>query len=607
MMRRIVCREIRVLFLVTASAALANADQLIKNGGFETGDLTGWTVTAEPGSLAGSNFYVVSGTKTPQSGSTTVGPATGGFYVVSDAMGPEAHALIQTFTVPQSTPNVTLSFNMFVNSYAPGVVSPAGLDFNGGANQQARVDILKPGASAFDTGSGVLQSFYVGVDTGNNPHAYTNYSFNITPLVGAGGTFQLRFATADNQNFLNMGVDNVSIVTSSVVNAPPSLFIEAPTSGAQVSGTVNVSGWALDNTTMVGTAISTVQVKVDGVVVGYASYGTARADVCNAFPDRPGCPNVGFAFPLNTCTLTAGPHNVTVTATDSDSIPDSASATVPIQVTAAACAGRINLTVWRPTSGNWYIDPPGGTLPVTAWGQVGDIPIFGDVTGTGALNYIVWRPSNGTWYVNPTGGTITTTPWGLPGDVPVAGDFDGDGKTDLAVWRPGNGAWYVIPSSNPGSPITKPFGQPGDVPVVGDFDGDGKVDYAVFRPSTGTWYVTLSTTNQIVVTQWGQSGDIPVPADFDGDGKADIAVWRPSNGTWYIFPSATHLSYSVVWGAPGDIPVPRDYDLDRKADPAVWRPGNGTWYVIPSATPAVPLAVPWGQANDVPLYRPPGT
>src|SRR5207302_9584443 len=80
--------------------------------------------------------------------------------------------------------------------------------------QHARVDILTAGASAFTTSAGVLQNFYLGTDAGANPHAYTSWSFDITSLVGAGGTFQLRFGEVDNQLFLNMGIDNVSIVSN---------------------------------------------------------------------------------------------------------------------------------------------------------------------------------------------------------------------------------------------------------------------------------------------------------------------------------------------------------------------------------------------------------
>jgi hypothetical protein len=88
----------------------------------------------------------------------------------------------------------------------------------------------------------------------------------------------------------------------------------------------------MDNRAAVGTAIGGVQVFVDGTAVGSATYGLSRPDVCYVYPGRPGCPNVGFSFALNTATLTPGSHTIVVTATDSDGTPDSGSATVNISV-----------------------------------------------------------------------------------------------------------------------------------------------------------------------------------------------------------------------------------------------------------------------------------
>ena len=62
----------------------------------------------------------------------------------------------------------------------------------------------------------------------------------------------------------------------------------------------------MDNASAVGTAISTVQVKVDGTAVGNATYGLSRPDVCAVYPGRPGCPNVGYSYSLNTSTLSVG-------------------------------------------------------------------------------------------------------------------------------------------------------------------------------------------------------------------------------------------------------------------------------------------------------------
>jgi hypothetical protein len=119
-------------------------------------------------------------------------------------------------------------------------------------------------------------------------------------------------------------------VTVTVNNGPPLVWIDQPVAGATVSGTVTVSGWAVDNGTVVGTAIGSVQVKVDGALIGTAAYGASRPDVCAAYVGRPGCPNVGYSFPWNTSTLSTGVHILTVTATDANGNADIGNASVVV-------------------------------------------------------------------------------------------------------------------------------------------------------------------------------------------------------------------------------------------------------------------------------------
>ena len=269
-------------------------------------------------------------------------------------------------------------------------------------------------------------------------------------------------------------------------------------------------------------------------------------------------------------------------------------------------------SVWRPSSGTWYIIPrsnPSSQM-VKQWGISGDVPLRGDFDGDGINDIAVWRPSSGEWYIIPSSnpGSPITQQWGAQGDIPVPGDYDGDGITDFAVFRPSSGQWFIIPSSNPSSQIVQQWGTLGDIPAPGDYDGDRKSDTAVFRPSTGTWYIIPSgNPGSPIVRQWGTNGDNPVPGDYDGDGITDIAVWRPSSGTWYIIPSSNPGSPIVQqWGDSGDTPVAGDYDGDGKADMAVWRPSTGVWYVIPSTVPLSPTATQWGTNGDVPIQRPVG-
>jgi PEP-CTERM motif len=198
--------------LLSSASSWAVPIELLTNGGFESGSFLGWTVTDLPGS-GGSFFVDDADGATPLTGLPTIGPAAGSFYAVSDQLDSGTHVLLQPFTVPSGATSVTLSFDLFVTDWSFGaVVNPGGLDHNLEPNQHARVDILAPGADPFATSGGVLSNFYLGVDPFAMPNPFTPYVFDITGLVVGGGDYVLRFAEVDNQFFLNMGVDNASIV-----------------------------------------------------------------------------------------------------------------------------------------------------------------------------------------------------------------------------------------------------------------------------------------------------------------------------------------------------------------------------------------------------------
>jgi hypothetical protein len=261
--------------------------------------------------------------------------------------------------------------------------------------------------------------------------------------------------------------------------------------------------------------------------------------------------------------------------------------------------GRSDISVFRASTGAWYLQRSTQGLYGTEFGLASDKICPGDFDGDGKTDIAVYRPSTGIWYVtNSTNGAVVYYNFGIAEDLPVPADYDGDGRADVAVFRPSNGTWYRQNSSN-GQFVARQFGATGDKPAVGNYDGDNKADLCVFRPSTAAWYRINSSDGAQVGEQFGISTDLISPADFDGDGRTDLAVFRPATAYWFIKNSSNSSVTAFPFGLTTDIPAAADFDGDGHADLCVFRPANGTWYRMNSSNGQF-VAMQFGVNGDKP-------
>jgi Fungalysin metallopeptidase (M36)/FG-GAP-like repeat len=266
--------------------------------------------------------------------------------------------------------------------------------------------------------------------------------------------------------------------------------------------------------------------------------------------------------------------------------------------------GKSDVSVFRPTEGNWYLNRSTNGFAAINWGLSTDTTVPADYDGDGKTDIAVFRPtadnSAPDFYILYSGNfTFSGYAWGLPDDVPLVEDYDGDGKADIGVYRPSDRNLYALRSQN--GTVIQAFINifPGNKFGTGDFDGDGRGDVIEYN-NNGLWHYILATTLWSGGTNfnWGTTGDTPVPADYDGDGIDDLAVFRPSEGNWYIR-RASGGTITAHFGISTDIPVPADYDGDGKNDIAVYR--DGTWYI--NQTTGGLLVTQFGLNGDVPIPK----
>jgi hypothetical protein len=187
-----------LLFVPAAGAAG------IRNGGFETGDFSGWTL-ADKGNDG--SWLVYSGTTTPVFGDPVDAPPEGTYAAVTEQDGPGSRVLYQTLKLGSDTK--VLSFSLYYRNHAGEFCTPPTFNFEESCNQQYRVDILRKGADPFSVGSDdVLRMLYrteVGDPLTLGP---TPMSFKLKNLHGR---VILRFAEVDNEAPFNASVDDVTL------------------------------------------------------------------------------------------------------------------------------------------------------------------------------------------------------------------------------------------------------------------------------------------------------------------------------------------------------------------------------------------------------------
>ncbi|MEX1660206.1 PEP-CTERM sorting domain-containing protein [Thioclava sp. 15-R06ZXC-3] len=212
------CRFITGIFALalagtlSAGAAQALSVDLITNGDFETGNLSGWNTTTTGYS---NGFLINNGNVNPAGPQGRTAPISGNYDVLSSQTGYGIGTLTQFFTVPDQIISATFSFTEKVmNYYVLGYSDP---------NQEFRVNLINQ--------AGTVISNIFSTDAGDNtrPNSPTTLSYDLTSLLQAnlGNTLGVQFQQQDSYYYMNTSLDDIKMMveTPAAVSLPPTIWM----------------------------------------------------------------------------------------------------------------------------------------------------------------------------------------------------------------------------------------------------------------------------------------------------------------------------------------------------------------------------------------------
>lgn len=136
------------------------------------------------------------------------------------------------------------------------------------------------------------------------------YQLLTNMLPGGDGTYRLRVFVEDLEGHVT-AIGSRTIAVANSIAALPFGAIDTPGQGDSVSGVITNWGWALTpQTASIATDGSTIDVVIDGVVVGHPTFGLNRPDIAALFPGYANTNSAVGYFTIDTTTLTNGVHTI---------------------------------------------------------------------------------------------------------------------------------------------------------------------------------------------------------------------------------------------------------------------------------------------------------
>ena len=390
------------------------------------------------------------------------------------ALAEGAHVLTGSELRP-NTANGVPAFNFSVDTVPPPAPSAPALTYTNdtgvkGDNITRLRTFTVTGNASTTAGITSVNAYWASGSRYFGGASPSNGTWTIVGTVPSDGAYALESSATDEAS--NVGPFS-NTLTVTVDATPPTSSITSPTSGATVSGTVNVAASASDT----GSGVSSVAFQVDGV--------TKQTDTATP-----------YTYAWNTSGVANGQHTLTQTATDVAGNTTSSSITVDVENgTGATSPSAPSLN--NATAGNgsvtlaWSSPASNGGSAVTGYKVYRGTSSGGETLLTALGNVTTFTDSgltNGTTYyykvsaVNSVGESVASNELSAK---PAAGATV-PGAPTLNSATPGNGtvalAWSA-PASNGGSTIT---------------------GYRIYRGTTSGGETPLTTLAN--VTSWTDTG-----------------------------------------------------------------------------------------------------